>query len=157
MERKSKIEIKETFDELKKIYQSTNNSRVKLKIKSLLLFKEQKMGSQEKIAEHLCISHATFKRWLKEYNKNGLSFLLSVKDKGKPKSVIDEEIKQALNIRLIESSYPFKSYSDVKNWITVEYGVDVKYATIRNYMIKQFKTRIKRTKTSNFVTRGKAV
>ena len=157
MKRESKIVIKESLEELRKIYQSNKNSRIKLKIKCLILFKENKFGKQEKLAEHLCISLATLKRWLSEYNQKGLSFIMEVKSKGKPKSLIDFEIKQALTKKLMENPYAFNSYSAVKNWIFDTYHVDVKYATIRCYMIKHFKSKIRITKTASFLTTKKVI
>lgn len=152
MKRDSKIVIKESTDELRKIYQSNKNTRIKLKIKCLLLFKENRFSKQEKLAEHLCISHATLKRWLSEYNQKGLSFIMEVKSKGKPKSLIDLEIRQALSEKLLESPNAFNGYSAVKKWIFDTYHVDVKYATVRCFMIKHFKSKIRITKTASFLT-----
>ena len=97
---KSKIKVKESIVELKKIYHSTKDYKVRLKVKSIILFKENKLWKQEKIATHLCISHATFNRWLKEYDESGISGLIHIKTKGKPKTVFDTEIKLALQKRV---------------------------------------------------------
>jgi len=155
MAHKTRIEIKESFDELRKAYQLSKNERARLKVKSLLLFKENKLGKQEKIAIHLSISHSTLKRWLREYNERGLLFLITVKKKGKPKSLINPEIKHALKQRLSDKTKPFTGYLDVKCWLNQTYQIDLKYETIRNYLIKNFKTKIKTTKNSHFLYVGK--
>lgn len=151
----SKIEIKESLEELQKIYRLSKNYRIRLKVKSLILVKENKLGKHEKIANHLSISHATLKRWLKEYNEQGLSCLLNIKRKGKPKSLIDCEIKKALKQRLNDKTKPFTGYLEVKLWLNQTYDIDVKYSTIRNYLIKNFKSKIKSTKNGRCLQLGR--
>lgn len=157
MARKSKIEIKESIEDLKRIYLTAKNDRVRLKVKSLILLKENKLGKQERIAIHLGISFATLKRWLKEYNEHGLSFLLTLKTKGKPKSFFDAEVNKKLQERFNDKTKPFSGYCEIKDWLLVEFGLDLKYATVRNYMIKHFKCKRITTKHTNYIRSGKAV
>lgn len=155
MAHKSKIVINETAEELKRIYLSAKNSKNKLKVKTLMLVKENKFDKQEKIAIYLGVSCSTIKRWLKEYHENGISFLLLSKTKGKPKCILNEEIVRVLHKRIYDTATPFKSYSEVQNWIFDEFGVAVKYATLRNYLIMHFGTKVKITKSKKYVTASK--
>ena len=157
MSRKTKIEIIESIEYLKSIYHSSKNDRIKLKIKSLILLKENKLGKQERIAIHLGISYATLKRWLKEYKESGLSFLLTIKVKGKPKSFFDNEVQEKLRERLNDKTKLFLGYWEVRDWLLEEYGLNVKYTTVRNYLIKHFKCKIVNTKNTHYVKVGKVV
>ncbi|WP_363321565.1 helix-turn-helix domain-containing protein [Plebeiibacterium sediminum] len=68
--------------------QSSNNQKVRLKIRSLLLLQSKDFKKQKDISTHLGIGYSTLKSWYRDYSKNGLDAFLKIKEKGKPKSII---------------------------------------------------------------------
>ena len=147
---KAKIKIKESVESLNLLYKKERNSIAKLKLKCLLYTKENKYSTQSILATHLGISHATVKRWIKIYREEGLLSYLSEKRGGNRKNILPEEVHIALSKRVNSSSDPFKGYWDVQLWIKKHYNIDIKYTTIRSYLIRHFKTKLKTPRKSHY-------
>lgn len=150
MSRPSKILIKESEDELKQYLNSTNIPKSKLKIRSLILFKSGKFKTQDTIAYHLGIGPSTLRLWYKNYSLFGLEEFIKVKPKGKPKSVINTQLHLALEQRVKDSTNPLKGYWDVVNWVKENYDTEINYQTLRSYLIKHFKTKLKVPRKSHY-------
>lgn len=80
----SSIIVKETAEELNFAYHKIKDQRIKLKIKSLLLFKEGNFKKQEGLANHLCIGYSTLRLWLRSYSNRGFESFIRVPARGKP-------------------------------------------------------------------------
>ena len=131
----SKLQIKESLEILKTRYSKEKDSRSRLRIKSLILYKLHPQKRQEDIASHLCISHPTIKRWYREYREKGFDYFIREKRQGGNRpSVISEDIHTALSQKLSDSHNPFLGYWDAVHWLQEEYKVKVGYHTLRAYM-----------------------
>jgi transposase len=139
----SRIQISETESELCCAYRKTKDLRTKLRIKALILFKEGNFQKQEDLALHLCIGYSTLRRWLKKYTDEGFEKYIREPVRGKPASLVTPEIHKALEDKLKDSYNPLQSYLDAVLWVKQTHGIEFKYHTLRKYMIKHFKTKLK--------------
>ncbi|MGB1219832.1 MAG: hypothetical protein ACPG4W_08635, partial [Flavobacteriales bacterium] len=65
---------------------------------------------------------------------------------------IGKDIHEGLSVRLNDPKVGFMSYVEVLKWVNETYSTDIKYNTLRNYMIDFFGTKIKRPRTSHIKT-----
>jgi len=75
--------------------------------------------------------------------------MLLDKPKNKRSKIITTEIHQGLEQRAKDPQNPFRGYWDAQNWVKREYGVEIKYQRIREYLIKHFKTKTKSPRKSH--------
>jgi len=71
--------------------------------------------------------------------------------------VIPEEVDQALAKRVKDSNGGFSSYKEAQQWVNSEYGLDLKYNTIREHLIRYYKTKIKTPRKSHVKKDDQAV
>jgi len=150
MARKSKIQIKESTSELKSLYKKEENFKIRQRILCLSLIKSQKIKKQEAIAIHIGVNYATVKRWLKQYREEGISSLLSIKSGGNKQSIITPSIHQSLSKKLNNPKNPLRGYWDVVIWLKENHNLDIEYHTVRSYLIRHFKTKIKSPRKSHY-------
>lgn len=157
MSHASKIVIKETKKELDSTYHKIKNQRVKLKIKALIIFKEGNFKSQENLASNLCIGKATLERWLKKYAEEGFEEYKREPTRGKPKTLVSPSLHIALEKKLKDSENPLQSYLDAVKWVKETHHIELKYHTLRNYLIKHFKTKLKVPRKSHYKKDDQAI
>ncbi len=150
MSYKSKIEVIQSVIELRELLIKTKNYKLKQRIKGLIYFKENPDNTQEQISNMLGIGYSTYRMWLKDYNTYGIDYYLTIKPKGKPKSIISVQLHKALEQKVKDSKNPFKGYWEVVNWIEVNFNQKVNYQTIRKYLIKNFGTKLKTPRKSHY-------
>lgn len=61
----------------------------------------------------------------------------------KQSKIITLAIHKDLEQKVNDPHNPFLGCWDAQNWVKEEYGIDVKYHRIRQYLIKHFKTKLK--------------
>ena len=115
-----------------------------------IIIKEKKYPTQGILAKNIGIDHAIVKRWLKQYTDESLDSYLSIKRGGNRKSVVSKELHNALSKKLNSSLDPLKGYWDVQIWIKKEFDLDLKYHTVRAYLIRHFKTKLKSPRKSHY-------
>lgn len=152
-----KINIKEDLSYLISLLKSERDSLVANRIRCLVLLKEEKFKKRKDLAANLCISYASLKRWLKIYRESGFAALLSIKQSTGRKNSITEEVHNALFERLHDSESAFISYKEVVLWLEESYKIEVKYETLRTYMIRHFKSKLKSPRKSHYKKDEQAV
>lgn len=158
MSKKTKLEIKESAEFLEDSYRSLKNQTQRLKIKSLLVFINHPEKRQIDIAEHLCISYATLRVWYKHYRENGLEYLLDDRRKGgNNPSVISDDLHEILKVKLNDSEDSLLGYTHAVEWLKEIHGIDIKYTTLRNYLIRHFKSKLKSPRKSHYKKNEEAV
>jgi len=150
MGRQSKIIIKEELNDLKLLHKSESNPQLKRKLKCLIYTKEKKYSTQKILANNIGVDYATVKRWLKQYSEESLDSYLTIRRGGNRKSVVSIELHNALSKKLNSSLEPLKGYWDVQVWIKKEFNLDLNYQTIRSYLIRHFKTKLKSPRKSHY-------
>lgn len=119
-------------------------------MKCLIYTKENRYKTQTILATHLGIDYSSLKRWFKHYREEGLNSYLTLKSGGYKQSIITQEVHQKLEDKLNNSSDPLKGYWEAKQWIKDNFGLDMKYNTVRTYLIRHFKTKIKAPRKSHY-------
>ncbi len=144
------IDIKEGLNELKSFRNQEKNHRKKTRIQSLILTKEKKFKRRIDLAAHLGIGIASLNRWTKVYKESGLTAMLEISSGGLRKHSEIEVIHNELEVKLNDSSDPLLGYWDAVLWVRDNFGVDVKYNTLRTYLIRNFKTKLKSPRKSHY-------
>ena len=146
----SKIQVIESVEYLRKLSNSSTTLKQKQKIKGLLILKSNPDVRQEIIAFKTGISQRTLSRWLKIYQEKGVDELVKIPVKGRPKSVIPKIVRESLEAKVKDSSKPLKGYFEAVIWIEEEFGIKIKYNTVRNYLKTNFNTKIKTPRKSHY-------
>ncbi len=143
MGKTSKLIIKEGVQKLKNLLSRQSTLSGEKRIKCLIYIKEGKFRTRQELACYLGVHIRTMERWLNTYESDGIEVMAINKPKPKKSLFITEDIHNQLEERVNDSSNPFLGYWDAQKWIKEEYGIEIKYHTLRQYMIKHFKTKLK--------------
>ena len=157
MGRHSKVKIKESIEELKILYKTQSNSRLKLRLKCLIYTKQKKYKTQAILATHLGIDYSSLKRWLKQYMEEGLESYIAIKSKRNKPSIITREIHNQIADKLNSSASPFRGYWEAQQWINSNFDLEMNYNTVRTYLIRHFKTKIKTLRKSHYKKNDQAI
>jgi len=149
MGKKAQLDIQESIPELQKILAKRKSLQEEKRIKSLIAIKSGKFGTRQELADYLGIHIRTLERWLNSYNSGGILKMLLDKPKNKQSKIITIEIHQGLEQRVKDPQNPFRGYWDAQNWVKREYGIEIKYQRIREYLIQHFKTKTKSPRKSH--------
>lgn len=150
MSRKSSIIVTESIKELKYLSHREHDYRIRQRIKCLIYTKEGKFKGQLELSNYLGVDYSTVKRWLKKYREGGLSSLTQLNIGGQRPSVISPELHEALSEKLNDSRNPLLGYLDAVLWVKNNHGINLKYTTLREYMIRHFKTKLKEPRKSHY-------
>jgi len=157
MARKSKLVIKESIIELRKSLKLQTLNKNRDRVQALIHLQEKTYGSRELLSSHLGISLRTLERWISGYMLGGLeALLLPIKRNRKP-YLIPDEVSIALGQRVKDRDLGFRSYVEAQHWIASEFGIEFKYNTIREHLIRNYKTKIKSPRKSHVKKDDKAV
>ena len=151
------VEIKESVAELQSLLRRTRNYRLSLRLQSLLLTKEEKFTERQQLASFLGISTPTLQKWTRSYETSGIEGLLSISSGGDRKTILSSEIHTGLKEKLEDSENPLRGYWDAVTWIKTTYKTDIKYHTLRAYMIKHFKCKLKTPRKSHYKKNEQAI
>mgnify|MGYP000017610326 FL=1 len=150
MGKKAILDIKESNLELKKLLVKQQTLKGEKRLKSLLAIKSGKFETRQALADSLGIHIRTLERWLVNYRAGGVDMMLTDKPKNKTSKIITPEIHKALSQRVHDPKNPFLGYWDAQDWVKQEFGIDVKYQRIREYLIQHFKTKPKTPRKSHY-------
>ena len=82
---------------------------------------------------------------------------LSIKSGGNKASIISKEIHKKLSDKLNDSADPLKGYWEAQQWVRDNFGLEIKYNTLRTYLIRHFKTKIKAPRKSHYKKDDQAI
>lgn len=156
MGKKAYLDIKESVSDLKAIVSKQKTLKGKQRAKSLLFIKTDKFETRQGIADNLSVHIRTLERWLSDYRDGGVDQMLNDKPKNKKSKIITTEIHKGLSRRVYDPNNPFLGYWDAQNWVKQQYGVDVKYQRIREYLMQHFKIKLKTPRKSHYKQDNKA-
>ncbi|SHI31624.1 Helix-turn-helix domain-containing protein [Arenibacter nanhaiticus] len=137
----SKIEIEERVETLEKTFKTNTSFKVRQRIQSLILLKKDKFKRQADLAEFIGVGHSTLKTWIKQYKKFGFDSLTTLQSGGNYKGVKSERLHKALEAKVNDSKDPLLGYWHAVYWAKEHHGQDIKYQTLRAYLIRHFKTK----------------
>ncbi|MDB9306848.1 MULTISPECIES: helix-turn-helix domain-containing protein [Cyanophyceae] len=129
MSRPFKIEIAESEEELKKRLQTVNLGNQKEKLQMLWWIKSGQVKEQQEVGKRLAKDTSTVTRWLQKYRSGGLEELLEIKKAPGAKRKIHDAAIAALESEL-KTGKGFSSYGAIVEWLKLEQGLDIEYATV---------------------------
>ncbi len=144
------ITIKESFLELKSAQRKEKNPKKKLRILSLILTKEEKFIRRVDLAKFLGVNITTLNKWTDKYRDSELNGMLEMKSGGKRRETVPASIHKEIEDKLNDSSAPLQGYNDAVLWIKQEFGYELKYHTVRAFMIRNFGTKLKTPRKSHY-------
>lgn len=146
----SKLEIEESITTLENAFKSSKNFKVRQRIQSLMLLKQQRFKRQVDLAEFIGVGHSTLKSWIKQYREFGFESLTTLQSGGNYKGVISESLHKALEAKVNDSENPLLGYWHAVDWVRDNFGQTIKYQTLRAYLIRHFKTKKKHPRKSHY-------
>ena len=146
----SKLEIEESITTLEKAFKSSKNFKVRQRIQSLILLKQQRFKRQVDLAEFIGVGHSTLKFWIKQYREFGFESLTTLQSGGNYKGVISESLHKALEAKVNDSETPLLGYWHAVDWVRDNFEQTIKYQTLRAYLIRHFKTKKKHPRKSHY-------
>ena len=149
MGKRAKTTIKEGLSDLQKLKRKQPSIGKQKRVQALICLKEGKFSTRKQLAHYLGIHVRSLERWLVQYSVDGIEGLLSSKPKRKGSKIITPDIHDGLEKRVNDGSNPFKGYWEAQQWVKQEYGVEVAYHRVREYLIKHFNTKVKRPRKSH--------
>ena len=150
MGKKAELEIRESSSELKKLLLKQKTIKGEKRIKCLLDIKSSKFDTRQDLADSLHLHIRTLERWVSDYKNGGIELLLIDKPKNKQSKIITPAIHKGLEKRVNDPHHPFLGYWDAQNWVKQQYGLEVKYQRIREYLKQHFKTKLKTPRKSHY-------
>ncbi len=149
MGKKAELEIKEDLKELRSLSKSQKSLQKQKRIVALLRIKASKDETRQDLSNYLGVHIRTLERWVNRYKTGGIEGLLSDKPRRIGSKIISEEIHAGLAKRVNDPKNSFKGYWDAQQWIKREYGIEVKYQRVREYLIQHFGTKVKSPRKSH--------
>lgn len=149
MGKRAEIWIKESLSMLKSLKQKQSSIRKEKRVYALILLKESKFDTRKELANHLGVHVRSIEKWVVQYTEHGIEDLLIIKPKRKGSRIITSQIHEGLERRVNDVHKPFMGYWDAQRWIKEEYGVEVNYQRVREYLMKHFGTKVKRPRKSH--------
>ena len=120
MGKRATIEVKESEEELDKLYRLSRKYKVKKRIKSLQLTKKNQFDTRLELAKYLGIDTKTLYVWMRIYQQQGLEALLKSTSGGRHRQVVPNRLKESLDKKLKDSTNPLKGYTDAVLWVKKE-------------------------------------
>jgi len=150
MGKRATIHIKESKEELKKLYKSSRGYKKKKRIKSLQLTQDNRFETRLELAKHLNMDVKTLYTWTKLYQGEGIGALLKSTSGGKHRKVVPDKLHELLEKKLNDSTTPLQGYTDATLWVKEELGLEINYQTLRSYMITNFGCKLKTPRKSHY-------
>jgi transposase len=150
MGKKAELDITESVSELKKLLLKQKTIKGEKRIKCLLEIRSSRFDTRQDLADYLLVHIRTLERWVNDYKDGGVVLMLNDKPKNKQSKIITPAIHKGLEQRVTDPHNPFLGYWDAQNWVKQEYGIDVKYQRIREYLKQHFRTKLKTPRKSHY-------
>jgi len=151
------LKITESLKELKTKLKAQRKSKNIDRIRSLIFIKEKKFETRQELASVLGYHIRTMERWLASYREGGITKMIIPDVLERDPHIIAPRIHKGLSKRAYNGHIGFKSYVEAQHWANQQYNAQVEYHTLRVYLTKHFKTRIKSPRKSHIKKDEKAV
>jgi transposase len=145
------ITIKESIPELRAL-QRKQGELIKKRIQVLIEIKRhQKEGiSKRALSDITGVNHNSIVKWRKMYLDGGINAMLKHGRIGgfKP-SVISAEEHEKIKALLHNPTNGIRGYKELLNWVSTEFGKQLKYTTLVEYTKRHFQSKIKVARKSH--------
>jgi|GEM_PF-479663 len=140
--------VKEDIATLTRYLTKCTSLRQEKRVRALLYFKNTTVPNQNILCKELNIGPRTLQKWKKMYKEKGINDFLKEHTRERPSKLISAELHYALEKRLNYNKDPLLGYLHAQEWIMTEFGIELKYSHLRQYLIKHFGSKIKRDRKS---------
>jgi len=137
-----KIAVKESAEELKKLYRKVGY-HLKPRIKMLLVSSQKDLHSKQQLSAAIGVDKNSIHNWKTIYAKGGLDALLEDNRGGKRPSVITPVVDQALGKKLAHPTEAPRSFKELQGWVQEHYIAGINYQTLRGYVIRKYGAKLK--------------
>ncbi|WP_448265247.1 helix-turn-helix domain-containing protein [Nostoc sp. DSM 114159] len=138
----TKVEIKESVQELHELLLNQKTASSRERIQALYLLKMGQVRTVQDAAVVVGRERVTVQRWLSIYTKSGINGLLSVnKSTGRP-PIINGLAKEQL-LKELEQPEGFKSYEEIRTWLKAVEGVEASYKVVHDTVRYRMKAKLK--------------
>jgi len=152
-----RFKLKETIKELEDLRSNTKSYRLKTRLLYLIIKDDIRFKTLDSLSQQLDVSVSSLRRWRIIYQTKGLSELLTISNGGKRREVVTLDIHKGLEKKVKNSDDPLLGYNHAVEWVKEEFGVVLKYNTLRTYMKRHFKTKLKIPRKSHYKKDDQAV
>jgi transposase len=142
MSRPFNLEIKESEAQLKRQLQQVRDGAQKEKLQMLWWLKSGQIAQQQQIGERLGRDTSTVTRWLQKYRRGGLVELLKINQAPGAQRKLNDAVLADLQKQL-ESPVGFSSYNAIREWLKEKHGLNVKYATVYEWVHDRLGAKLK--------------
>mgnify|MGYP000218157980 CR=1 FL=1 len=146
--------IKEDISQLENMLKTEKDARLKERILALYLIKTKQAKTRIAVAKMLAKYRTTIGDWLKEYEENGISGLLTIQTHSNRKSSIPPDVLEQLKQKLKDPEGG-NSYKAIQIWIATEFNITVPYKTLHNIVRYRLKSKPKVGRKSHIKKRTK--
>lgn len=150
MPKKIQISVLESEKALRLLLSKSTTDRIRGRIKALLLIKQGKIHYQSQLASKLGFTEKTIREWLKRYQSEGLSSLMTVGVGGNRNSTIPKEALVFIEEQLNNPQTTITSYIELQQLIEDTFGEFVNYKTLHGYCNRVFKSKLKVSRKSHY-------
>ena len=150
MPKKIQISVLESEKELRLLLRKTTTDRIRGRIKALLLLKQNKVHYQSQLATKLGFTEKTIREWLKLYDSEGLSSLITIRVGGNRDSVLPKKVIVFIEKQLNNPQTTITSYVELQQLIQDTFGEVVNYKTLNGYCNRVFKSKLKVSRKSHY-------
>ena len=152
-----RFKLKETIKELEDLRSNTKNYRLKTRLLYLIIKDDSRFLTLDSLSLQLDVSVSSLRRWRLVYQTKGLTQLLTISNGGKRREVVTPDIHKGLEKKVNDSKDPLLGYNHAIEWVKDEFGIVLKYNTLRTYMKRHFKTKLKIPRKSHYKKDDEAV
>ena len=150
-------DIKESLSDLKKLRTKQSTLSQQKRVDCLIFLLNSKFKTRQHLSDYLGVHIRTQERWLVRYKKGGIDELLLNKPKPRASKLINQGIHDGLKVKVNNATSPLHGYWDAQRWVEEEFDTKIQYHTLRAYMIKHFKTKLKSPRKSHIKKDEQAV
>jgi len=136
------LEITESAEFLENSLKQAKSGTRKERLLMLWWVKTGQIRYRFELSDRLSRSEATISRWLRQYRQNGLRGLLEEKKAPGATPLISGETLEKLK-QSLASEQGFSSYGAIVEWLKLECGLNLKYATVRHYVRVKLQAKLK--------------
>jgi len=150
MASKKEFIVKESIEYLEDLRKKSSNQRIKTRLLFLILKDSPRFKKRSDLGNFLGVSLWSMSRWSTRYTSEGIEKYITSSQGGKRRGVISKQIHKALSDKLHDSTTPLLGYNHAVEWVKEQYGVTLKYNTLRTYMKRHFGTKLKVPRKSHY-------
>ena len=156
MARISKLVITESVIELKTLQRKQSQYKNTQRIQALICIKESTFVTRNELSQHIGVVRRTIEMWLSKYRQGGIEAMLISPTRNRKSTCIPPEVETELYKIVKDPELGFSSYVEAQQWLATEHSLKLKYNTVREHLIRRYKTKIKSPRKSHVKKDDKA-